>query len=93
MQHSTEPSRDWLRYVTYLVGPLLAAAFLWLSLRHLDLAALWASMIAAKPVWVVLAFLTINLAHVVRANRWRYLLGDKYRSLSLWPTGSRECFG
>ncbi|MGQ4810200.1 hypothetical protein NKDENANG_03649 [Candidatus Entotheonellaceae bacterium PAL068K] len=93
MQHFTDHLRGRLRYVIYLLGPLLAAAFLCMTLHQTDLAALWASMIAAKPGWVLLAFLTENLAHVLRAHRWRYLLGEKYRSLSLWPLWSGVILG
>ena len=86
------PASRW-QYLKYLVGPLLAGFLLWLSLRHTDLTALWATIVAAKPVWIVSAFVIINLAHVMRAHRWRYLLGDKYLGLSLWPLWSALMLG
>jgi len=93
MRHVIEALHGRLCYIKYFIGPLLAAVFLWFSLRHTDLTALWTTMIAAKPIWVVFAFLVMNMAHVMRAHRWRYLLGAKYRRLSLWPLWSALMLG
>lgn len=93
MQNSTESTPGRWRYITYIVGPLLAGLLLWLSLRHTDLAALWITMTGANPLWVLLAFLVMHAAHVMRARRWRRLLGEKYRMLSLWPLWSALMLG
>jgi glycosyltransferase 2 family protein len=82
-----------LQYLKYVLGPLLAVLLLWLSLRHTDLSALWDTVMGANPLWIFLAFLVMNLAHVMRAHRWRYLLGNKYRQLSLWPLWSALMLG
>ena len=93
MLNATKATPSRLQYLKYVLGPLLAVLLLWLSLRRTDLSALWDTMMGANPLWIFLAFLVMNLAHIMRAHRWRYLLGDKYRRLSLWPLWSALMLG
>jgi uncharacterized protein (TIRG00374 family) len=62
---------------------IIAAVFLWLTLRRIDLVVLWGSLMAANPWWLLLGFLITNIGHVLRAHRWRYLLSIRHRGVPL----------
>lgn len=73
--------------LTYILSLCIAVVLLWFTLRRTDLTMLWQSLVHASPLWVLSAFLTVNAGHVLRAHRWRYLLGVRHYGIpvtTLW---------
>lgn len=57
-----------------LIGLLLAAFFLYLFLRNIDLHEVWAVIRGGNPLWLLLAVGANLLNYFLRAVRWRYFL-------------------
>jgi uncharacterized protein (TIRG00374 family) len=71
----------------YILSLGIAVVLLWFTLRRTDLTMLWHSMVTAEPIWMLVAFVIINAGHLLRAHRWRYLLGTRHYSIpvgTLW---------
>jgi uncharacterized protein (TIRG00374 family) len=77
----------------YILSLCIAAALLWFTLRRTDLTMLWHSMVTAKPFWMLAAFVTVNAGHLLRAHRWRYLLGIRHSSIPLGTLWSAVMIG
>jgi uncharacterized membrane protein YbhN (UPF0104 family) len=52
---------------------------LWLAVRHIDWQTLSRNQLALQPLWLVLAWITMNCANLMATGRWGYLM----RSLGL----------
>ncbi|OGS17875.1 MAG: hypothetical protein A2219_01705 [Elusimicrobia bacterium RIFOXYA2_FULL_50_26] len=57
-----------------MIGIILGAVFLWLTLRQVDLASCWLYIRQADRRFIALALLAYILAFVVRSVRWKQLL-------------------
>jgi uncharacterized protein (TIRG00374 family) len=73
--------KKWLQIAGSVI---VAALFLWLAFRSIDLAALWNQIGQISYGWILLFIPTLLLSHYLRAERWRLLLpqknSDAYRS-------------
>ena len=58
---------------------LLSVLLLWLAVRHIDWQTLSRTQITIQPLWLVLAWVTMNCANLMATGRWGYLM----RSLGL----------
>jgi uncharacterized protein (TIRG00374 family) len=65
---------DMKKISKYVVGPLIGALFLYLTLRQVDFANCWIYIRQAKLFWVAVAVVVYSLAFFVRSVRWRYLM-------------------
>jgi glycosyltransferase 2 family protein len=74
-----------LRSFQLVLGLLLSAAFLYLALRGINPALTWQQLKSVNPGLLVLAILIGSLSNLVRAARWKVLLGNsppvRYRHL------------
>ena len=70
------------------LGLACAGFFVWLVLRHLDLATLWQTMQQAQSAWLLVALLCFLLGYACRIERWRRMLRVDNPSLC-W----RDCSG
>lgn len=52
---------------------VVAALFLWLAFRSIDIAALWAQIGEISYGWIALFIPAVLLSHYLRAERWRLL--------------------
>jgi uncharacterized protein (TIRG00374 family) len=57
-----------------IIGPLIGALFLYLTLRQIDFANCWVYIRQAKLSWIVLAIVVYSSAFFVRSIRWKYLI-------------------
>ncbi len=72
-----------LNTLKYLLFLAFGFFLLWLSFRKLDLHEVWADVLQADYLWILLALSSAILAHFVRALRWNLLidsLGYKTRA-------------
>jgi len=73
--------KKWLQIAGSVI---VAALFLWLAFRSIDLAALWNQIGQISYGWLLLFIPTLLLSHYLRAERWRLLFpqknSDVYRS-------------
>lgn len=77
MTRQHEPSSQGGAWRKLLLGILLSGLFLWLALRGLDWTTFWQDVRSAQW-WAVLLAWTIWLGGmIVRAIRWRILMGDR----------------
>ena len=60
------------RYLTSLIGIALAAIFLYLFLRNIDIHEVWKHIRQGNPHWLILSMALILLNYFMRALRWRY---------------------
>ncbi|MDL1900853.1 alpha/beta fold hydrolase [Anaerolineae bacterium CFX9] len=64
------------RVLLVVASIIVSAAFLYLALRDVDLAQVWASIQQVDPGWLLVSFAMVFGAITTRAVRWRVLLGD-----------------
>ncbi len=69
--------------VRYCVGIVLAAIFLYLAFRGVDLEGLKQALVHAHYKWIISTIPVILLGHVLRAWRWQYLLAPIKPKISL----------
>ena len=74
------PRRLWVWPVTLA----LAALFLYLALRKVDLREVWHIMARGRMNWFLLAIGFSGCAYLLRAFRWRILL-NTHENLGYWP--------
>lgn len=60
------------------LGALLSASALYLALRHVPVAELWAYMMSIDYLWAVPSLGLALVSLVMRAIRWRYILAPTY---------------
>jgi uncharacterized membrane protein YbhN (UPF0104 family) len=64
-----------MRRTGFIVASVVVSGlFLWLALRDVPLAEIWANLRGAKPLWVLASIATIFIGLFTRAIRWRGLL-------------------
>ena len=68
-------------------GLSLAALFLWLTLRQVDGAGLWAAMQGLSPGWMVMAPVFLALGYACRVVRWQMMLRPHNPGLGFWRCG------
>ena len=78
--------------VSLLLGALVSAACLWYALKDVDLLAMVRGMGRVGVPWVIASVVVGLLSLVVRAIRWRVLLGA-IRSVDTWPVVSATFVG
>jgi len=81
------------RVMTWLSGPLLAAFFLWLCFRNVDLSELREPILAADPLLLTLCAASVALHIGFRAWRWRTLLGPEGRDVPFVELNSAIAIG
>lgn len=69
------------RWVSFALGAAVAGLFLWLTLRHIDPAALRQSAQGIRPLWLLAAFGILSLGYACRILRWRNMLRPHNPSL------------
>ncbi len=66
--------RKWL----FVIGSVaVSGLLLWLALRDLPLAEVWATIQQSNLLWVLVSFLTVGGALFTRGVRWRIMLGGR----------------
>jgi uncharacterized protein (TIRG00374 family) len=65
------------RFLQILIGLAIAALFLVLSVRTVDLAEVFDEMRGIKVWWIMPYFLVVVLSNLARAERWKMLLDDE----------------
>lgn len=65
--------------LSLLLGLLLSGAFLYLALRNINPALTWQQLSSVNPALLAMAILIGSLSNLVRAARWRVLLGYSMR--------------
>lgn len=65
-----------IRALNILVSVVIAAFFLWLAFRNIDLSELWDQIITVSYYWLPFFVITMGFSHFFRAERWRLLLPD-----------------
>ncbi len=63
-----------MKRLQLLIGLLISALFLWLALRGLQLADVWAGMRSARYVWLIPSVAVYFVAVWARTWRWDYML-------------------
>ena len=63
---------------------VLLVVSLWYAVRDVEWSEVWESILSANPFWVIAAAGVTLLAHVARAERWKYLIpgGRKIKLLN-----------
>ena len=76
---TTVPERPkqkrWRRQTKLLLVLLVSAVSFWLAMRNVDASLMWRQIRAAKPSFLILGVCIGAIANVVRAMRWKVLLG------------------
>lgn len=57
-----------------IIGPLIGALFLYLTVRKIDFANCWVYIRQAGLTWIMLAVLVYSSAFVIRSVRWKYII-------------------
>lgn len=65
------------RWIILSASIVVSAVFLWLALRDVPLADVWAGIQRAQVGWVILSLIGVVGAQATRAVRWRGLLDNK----------------
>jgi uncharacterized protein (TIRG00374 family) len=73
-------------HLHFLIGLIISAAAVYLSLRKIDFSALWASLQSVRPFVLLPALLGQLLCFVLKGAGWRYLLRPAKKSVSLIST-------
>lgn len=68
----------------YLVLLFLGIGVLYLAFKGQDLSRIWKEIKSANFLWVIISTLTVLLAHVVRALRWKMLYHSIQYKVSFW---------
>lgn len=76
----------WRAHLNFLIGLLISAAAIYLSLRKIDFNALWASLQSVNFLYLVLAMAGQVSCFFLKGNGWRYLLKPAKKSISLIST-------
>jgi uncharacterized protein (TIRG00374 family) len=63
------------KLIQLAVSLLFSGLFIWLSLKGTDPGEVWATMRGAQLHWIALSLVTLGLIQVLRAERWRRLVG------------------
>jgi uncharacterized protein (TIRG00374 family) len=72
---ATAQSNSWQKQaVKQVIGLVLAAGFLWLSFRNVNMTQLWKHLQGLNMMWVAAASLSSLLSHFLRALRWVIML-------------------
>ena len=69
-------SRAWLQRVLEVSISLVC---LWLALRGIDFAELWAALAGARWIWIIPAILGITVMGLIKAWRWQILFLPEHR--------------
>ncbi len=72
--------------IKYLLSGVLTLGFLYFAFKGTDFAELWRDLSHANYWWILAALPVLVLSHLLRAWRWKYLLGPikkeiRYRNL------------
>jgi uncharacterized protein (TIRG00374 family) len=78
-----QPALNLRRTLTLLAGVALSALTLYLALRNVDMAEVWSALMQARPLYVLLALASVALNTLAKTVRWRVLLGEPGRAVSL----------
>jgi glycosyltransferase 2 family protein len=76
----------------FLIGLSLAAIFLFLFLRNIDLVKVWAIIRTGNPYWLIFAIVMNLFNYFIRAVRWRYFLMN-IKKTRLWNLFSTTVIG
>jgi len=60
--------------VFFIVKAIVSITLIWYLLSKTEFAAIYASLISAKPFWLVLSLLTLYIGKVLTSYRWQRLL-------------------
>lgn len=69
------------RVLNITVSIIVAALFIWLAVRGIDLSELWLQMQQVTFYWVPVFVIIILVSHYLRAERWRLLLKKHEREI------------
>lgn len=69
------------RVLNIAVSIIVAALFIWLAIRTIDLSDLWQQMQQVTFYWLPAFFIIIVISHYLRAERWRLLLKMRERDI------------
>ncbi len=70
------------RVLNILVSIIVAALFVWLAIRSVDLTELWIQMRSVTYYWIPFFIVAMLFSHFLRAERWRLLLISENRSVN-----------
>lgn len=69
------------RVLNIVVSLLVAGLFVWLAIRNVDLAELWAQISTVTFYWIPFFLVAMLFSHYLRAERWRLLLINNNRKV------------
>ncbi|KMW59728.1 hypothetical protein AIOL_004711 [Candidatus Rhodobacter oscarellae] len=64
------------RWFQFALGVAIAGLFVWLILRHVDVADVWGALAASQPGWIAAAVVLFFAGYAARVARWRLMLSD-----------------
>jgi glycosyltransferase 2 family protein len=80
--------------IKQVIGFAVAAAFLWLAFKGMDLKAIWASIQKVNLVWIAALWGTTIISHWLRAVRWVIMLQPlKAEKISTWDAFCAIMYG
>ncbi|PKD43390.1 lysylphosphatidylglycerol synthase transmembrane domain-containing protein [Rhodohalobacter barkolensis] len=65
------------RFINILISVVVAALFIQLAVRNVDMSELWQQMKMATFYWLPFFVLALLASHIMRAERWRLLLENE----------------
>jgi glycosyltransferase 2 family protein len=87
----TAAANPWQKQaVKQAIGLGLAALFLWLSFRNVNMLEVWQRMQALNPIWVVGVCCSALVSHWIRAVRWVIMLQPLADNNPLRESGTRK---
>ncbi len=70
-----------LRAINIAVSILIAALFLWLAFRNIDVSDLWDQILTITYYWLPFFVITMVFSHFLRAERWRLLMPQEFQKI------------
>ena len=74
-------SSRWFRLVT---GLIISLGTIFLAIRNVDFALVWAALKNARLIFIFLALGSVLINTLVKARRWKVLVGPDGQAISLW---------